>query len=163
MKTLLLVRHAKSSTGDFSMADFDRPLSERGKKDAAEMAQKLFKNNITIDTFVSSPAKRAKKTCKYFCDAYGSGYDNIHYIDKLYLAPWEVFTEVISGFPGSYNHVALFSHNNGITEFANMLCNNVNIDEMPTCYVFAVEADITDWKDFNPAKKNFLFFTHPKK
>ncbi len=161
MKTLLLIRHAKSRAGDFSVADFDRPLSERGKRDAPEMAQRLLAKKIRPDAFVSSPAKRTRTTCKYFCDAYGVSHEDIHYIDKLYLASPEIFFEVISGFPSSYNHVAVFSHNNGISEFANLLCDDVMVDEMPTCAVFAVETDISDWKDFRKAQKKFLYFVYP--
>lgn len=161
MKTLLLIRHAKSRAGDFSVADFDRPLSERGKRDAPEMAQRLLSKKIKPDAFVSSPAKRARTTCKYFCDAYGVSHEDIHYIDKLYLASPETFFEVITGFPSSYNHVAVFSHNNGISEFANLLCDDVMVDEMPTCSVFAVEAPITEWRDFADSPKKFLLFMSP--
>ena len=62
MKTLYIIRHAKSSWGDFSLPDFERPLNERGKKDAPEMAKRLLDKKINIDAFVSSPAKRAKST-----------------------------------------------------------------------------------------------------
>ena len=67
MRQLLLIRHAKSDWGDFSLPDFDRPLNERGKRDAPVMAQRLLDKKITIDAFVSSPAKRAKKNSQSFC------------------------------------------------------------------------------------------------
>ena len=66
MKTLLLVRHAKSSWDNFQLADFERPLNDRGKKDAPVMAKKIKERKIKIDRFVSSPAKRAKKTATIF-------------------------------------------------------------------------------------------------
>ena len=61
MKTLILVRHAKSSWDSPGLSDFDRPLNERGKADAPEMAGRLKEKKINVDLFVSSPAKRAKK------------------------------------------------------------------------------------------------------
>ena len=66
MKTLFIIRHAKSSWDIATLNDFDRSLNERGKKDAPIMAQRLLDKKITIDSFVSSPAKRAKKNCRIF-------------------------------------------------------------------------------------------------
>ena len=69
-KQLLLIRHAKSSWDDFSINDFDRPLNERGKKDAPVMAKRLLDKGIAIDAFISSPAKRAKKTAEIIAKEY---------------------------------------------------------------------------------------------
>ena len=162
MKTLYIIRHAKSSWGDFTLPDFDRPLNERGKTDAPVMAKRLLAKKIRIDAFVSSPAKRAKKTCKLFCNEYGVKEDKIIFIDRLYLAHAEMFFEVIKGLDEHYKHIAIFAHNPGITDFANRLCKDVHIDEMPTCGIFAVEAAITSWKDLTDAENNFLFFDYPK-
>jgi len=71
MKILLLIRHAKSSWDDISVTDFDRPLNERGKKDAPMMARRLSDKKIKIDAFVASPAKRAKKTAVFFAKEFG--------------------------------------------------------------------------------------------
>ena len=67
MKTLLIIRHAKSSCDITTLNDFDRALNERGKKDAPVMAQRLVDKHINIEAFVTSPAKRAKKTAEFFC------------------------------------------------------------------------------------------------
>lgn len=163
MKTLYIIRHAKSGWGDFSLPDFDRPLNDRGKKDAPEMAGRLKGNNIIIDAFVSSPAKRARKTCKLFCEVYDYPEDNIRYVDALYLAPAETIFEVTAALDNRYSHVAIFAHNPGVTDFANRLTGQVHIDEMPTCGIFAVEAAIDNWQDFRHAEKRFLFFDYPKK
>ena len=162
MKTLLIIRHAKSSWANIGEKDFDRPLNERGKKDAPEMAEKLLSQHVPIDAFVSSPAKRAKKTCKAFMEVYGVEKENILLVDELYNAQASTFYQVVSNLNKESNHIALFSHNPGISEFANSLCNGVDIDDMPTCAVFAVEIPIDDWKDFASAEKKFLFFKYPK-
>ena len=70
MKTVFLIRHAKSDWGEPSLSDFDRPLNERGKKDAPVMAQRLLDKKIKIDAFISSPAKRAGKTARIFAKEY---------------------------------------------------------------------------------------------
>ena len=162
MKKLYLIRHAKSSWGDFSLPDFERPLNERGKADAPEMAKRLLSKNIIIDAFVCSPAKRAKKTCRLFCREYDVNEDNIIIIESLYNAHAETFFEVAAALDNRYDHVAIFSHNPGITDFVNRLCKDVQIDDMPTCGIFAVEIAIENWIDFKKAEKKFLFFDYPK-
>jgi phosphohistidine phosphatase len=163
MKRLFIIRHAKSSLGDFNLADFDRPLNERGKTDAPVMAKRLLAKKMKPDAFVSSPAKRAKKTCSIFCNEFHVKEDKIILVEKLYLAPAVIFFEVIKDLNNKFEQVAIFAHNPGVTEFANLLCNDVQIDNMPTCSIFAVEADIEKWKDFKEAEKKFLFFDYPKK
>lgn len=162
MKTLYLIRHAKSSWGDFSLPDFERPLNERGKKDAPEMAKRLLNKKVIIDAFVSSPAKRAKKTCRLFCAEYEFNEEKIIFIDQLYNASVETFFKVAESLEDKYDRVAVFSHNPGITDFVNRLCKDVMIDEMPTCAIFAVEIATESWKDFRNAEKKFLFFDYPK-
>jgi len=80
MKTLLVIRHAKSSWEIATISDFERSLNERGKKDVPVMAQRLLDKKIAIDAFVSSPAKRAKKTAELFCNAYNKNKEDIRQI-----------------------------------------------------------------------------------
>lgn len=161
-KTLLIIRHAKSSWDISNLTDFERPLNERGKKDAPEMAARLNKRNIKVDAFVSSPAKRAKKTAELFCAALQHPAESIQLISKLYHAGEAIFFEVVLSLDNSANTVAIFSHNPGITEFVNLLTDDTRIDNMPTCSVFAVKVFTNNWADFKKAKKEMLFFDFPK-
>lgn len=161
MKQLLLIRHAKSSWTDFSVKDFDRPLNDRGKRDAPVMAKRLLEKEITVDAFVASPAKRAKKTAEYFAGAYNRKKSEIIFADELYLATPSVFESVIAQISDEYSTIAVFSHNNGITDYANTL-TDTRIDEMPTCAIFAVKAEVNSWKEFTDANKQFWFFDYPK-
>jgi phosphohistidine phosphatase len=161
MKTLILVRHAKSSWDQPGLSDFDRPLNERGKKDAPEMAERLKEKGIKVDRFVSSPAKRAKRTARYFAEEFGVDKDDIKLVEDLYLATPEAFSSAILNLNDKDEAVALFAHNPGITEFASSL-TNVKIDDMPTCAMFAVQAETDKWKEFEKAEKKFLFFDYPK-
>lgn len=161
LKTLLIIRHAKSDQSFFGN-DFERPLNERGKKDAPLIAKRLLDRNIIIDAFVSSPAKRAKKTAELFCETYKNNIDDIVFIAALYHAPAREFYEVIKNLDDDLNTVAIFAHNPGITYFVNELVSNVRIDNMPTCAVFSVQANISHWKEFAKATKEFLFFDYPK-
>ena len=161
MKQLLLVRHAKSSWDDASLSDFDRPLNDRGKKDAPEMAKRLSDKKIAIDRFVSSPAKRARQTCKYFAREFDVKKKDVALEPRLYEATEANFYEVIKSFKDKWDSVAIFSHNPGITAFANSL-TTTRVDDMPTCSVFGVKVDVKKWKDFREAKKEFLFLDYPK-
>ena len=160
-KQLLLVRHAKSSWDDFSIQDFDRPLNERGKKDAPMMAKRLLKRDIEIDAFISSPAKRARKTAEAFAKEYDEKKGDIIFIDELYLASPPVLSDVIKKVDDRYKTIAVFSHNEGITQFANGL-TDTRTDNIPTRGVFAVKIKTKDWKEFEEAEKEFWFFDYPK-
>jgi len=162
-KTLLIIRHAKSSWDDISLSDFERPLNDRGKTDAPKMASRLRKRKIEIDAFISSPARRAKKTAEYFIKEFGEKADDIILVSALYDAATNNFSDTIKDIDDKYKSAAIFSHNPGITAFANQLVDKANIDNMPTCSIFAVKANVEKWKDFAKAKKDFLFFDYPKK
>src|SRR5687768_14565502 len=99
MKTVLLVRHAKSSWDDISLSDFDRPLNDRGKKNAPEMAERLSNKDVPIDAFISSPAKRAKKTAEVFAKAYKHDKEDVILVPSLYEAQPENFLKAIEDAP----------------------------------------------------------------
>lgn len=159
MKQLLLVRHAKSSWDDPSMTDFDRPLNERGKKNAPEMAIRLHDKGLRPDLLVSSPAKRAKQTAKAFASVFGL--NDVQFLDRLYHPATAIFLEVIQSLPEHSRMTAIFSHNPGITDFANML-SGFHIDNIPTSGIVGVQADIQSWSDFDPSSSKFWFFDYPK-
>jgi len=161
-KQLLLIRHAKSSWDDFSIKDFDRPLNGRGKKDAPVMAKRLLDKEITIDAFIASPAKRARKTAELFAKEYKGEKDNIIFFEELYLAATSNFLDVISKTDDRFKTIAIFSHNEGITDFANSL-TDTRIDNIPTCGIFAIKLKAKHWSDFAEAEKEFWFFDSPKK
>lgn len=161
MKQLLLIRHAKSDWNDSSIDDIDRPLNERGKRDAPAMAHRLLDKKINIDAFISSPAKRAKKTASVFAKELNHDKEELTLVNELYLAGEENFYKVISDVSNKFDTIAIFSHNPGITDFANQL-TDARIDNIPTCGIFAVTVDCKHWNDFRHAKKEFWFFDYPK-
>lgn len=161
MKTLIIVRHAKSDWKDASLEDRERPLNDRGKRDAPLMAKRLRDKGQTIDLFLSSSAKRAKKTAAYFAEEYGKAKEAVVIAPDLYEPGVPSFNKTIAGLNNQYNTVALFSHNPGITDFVNTL-TNTHIDNMPTCAVFAVMATTDNWAGFKESEKSLLFFDYPK-
>ena len=162
MKTLLLIRHAKSSWDSAALEDFERPLNERGKNDAPRMARQLLKNKVKIDAFVSSPAKRARKTAEFFIEAYNRKEKEIILVPELYEATVKNFKVVVGVLDEDNDTVAIFSHNPGITSFANTL-TDLTIDNMPTCSIFAVKSLANSWPAFLEDKREFWFFDFPKK
>jgi phosphohistidine phosphatase len=161
MKQLLLIRHAKSDWNAPSSGDFDRPLNERGKRDAPAMAQRLLDKKIKIDAFVSSPAKRARKTAAIFAKEYNRDKDEVILIEDLYTLPAGTFEEVISKLDDNFTTVAIFSHNPAITDFANQL-TDTRIDNIPTCGIFAITLKAKNWSDFKTSNKEFWFADYPK-
>ncbi len=161
MKHLLLTRHAKSSWDFINLDDFDRPLNERGKRDAPAMAKRLFKKDINIDLFVSSPAVRALTTAGHFAEAYDQKHKHIVQVPELYEASVATFYKVVAGLDNDVKSVALFSHNPGITDFVNSF-KLAFVDNIPTCGVFAIKIPIKKWSDFKDAPKEFWFFDYPK-
>jgi len=161
MKQLLLIRHAKSSWDDPALSDFDRPLNERGKRDAPTMAKRLADKKVKIDAFVSSPAKRAKQTTKHFTKELDLKKNKIVFEAGLYEAGEENFYQVVENLKNKWDNVAIVSHNPGITSFANSL-TETRIDDMPTSSVFAIKIDEDKWTKFRTAKKEFWFFDFPK-
>ncbi|HSC54599.1 MAG TPA: histidine phosphatase family protein [Phnomibacter sp.] len=161
MKSILLIRHAKSSWDSPTMKDFDRPLNERGLKDAPMMAQRMLDRKVKLDAIISSTAKRAFTTATFFAKAHQQKESDIKRIDKLYHAMPPVFEEVVAEISPAHNTVAIFSHNPGITEFANLL-GVARIDNMPTCGILGVHFLCDDWQQAMQSEKRFWLFDYPK-
>lgn len=161
LKQLFIIRHAKSSWSLPGQDDFDRPLNDRGMRDAPMMAERLLAKNIGIDLVVSSPANRALTTATFFADAYQLDKQHRKTVRSLYHAAPSVFYDVIESLDDIYQSVAIFSHNPGITAFMNEL-SDARIDNMPTCGVFAIRSPIHHWKDFKEGIHQFWFFDYPK-
>ena len=157
---LYVVRHAKSSWAEPWMADFDRPLNDRGEKDAPEMALRIQSKGIKPDLIISSPAKRAKTTALAFASQLGYAEKSILYKDNIYEADVETIFSIIRDIPSSYSHVFLFGHNPTFTYFVNELAD-VRIDNIPTCGVAAIV--ITgEWSEAGAESGSLVWFDYPK-
>jgi phosphohistidine phosphatase len=161
MKTLLIIRHAKSSWDNINTPDIERPLNDRGRKDAPAMARRVIKAGIHPDRLVSSPARRARHTAELFAREFHVKETDIVILNELYHAQPVTFQQVIGGLDDADQTVALFSHNPGITAFVNTL-SSVRLDNMPTCSVFAIKCEAPSWSEFLSGDRKFLFFDSPK-
>jgi phosphohistidine phosphatase len=156
MKTLILIRHAKSDWPE-DTDDFDRPLSQKGILDADKMSHFLKEKKIEIEKFFSSPALRTLSTCEIFNKEYQI---EMEPLQKLYNSSDTNFENITLGLDDQLKNVALFSHNNGISNFANSMSEEMFM--FPTCGVAGFEIDCDSWSDFHSAKKKLIFFYEPK-
>jgi phosphohistidine phosphatase len=162
MRTLLLVRHAKSSWDDPALSDKERPLNKRGKDDAPKMGKLLKKRDFQPDLIVSSPAKRAYSTAKRIAKELDYRKNNIETDEALYMADTEDFISVIKNIDDNINNLMLFSHNYGITYFANFISGS-EIDNIPTCGLVRIDFEMESWKQITETKGKLIYFEYPKK
>lgn len=141
MRRLLLVRHAKSSWGDPTLPDRERPLNERGKRDSPKMGRRLAALGVDPDVILSSPARRALKTARILAEELGYRLEDIRVDDRLYAAEAEVLLKVIRELGDAKLCVMLVGHNPELTELAHRYSSGIT--HLPTCAVaeFAFAAD----------------------
>lgn len=161
MKLLTLVRHAKSSWED-DLPDFERPLNERGERDAPEMGRRLARAEPAVDHWVSSPAKRAARTAEVLTEAVGFPKERIAWDDRIYEATPGVLLEVVRDLPDAAGHAALVGHNPAFTDFANLL-GGLSIDNVPTCGAVRLRLPVDAWAEVDPGLAELVGFDHPKK
>lgn len=161
MKRIYIVRHAKSSWGDLSLADIDRPLNKRGKKDAPNMGAKCKELGYIPELLISSNANRAMATAKIFCKALGFEDDKLSYENTLYHAPEDTYLSVCFGLDDDVNSVMMFGHNPGITYLANSVSENY-IDNVPTCGVLVIDSTIEKWDELDFSNCRLKDFIYPK-
>lgn len=162
MKTLYLIRHAKSSWKDSSLPDIDRPLNSRGKRDAPFMGKVLFQKDVQPDLLVSSPAKRARKTAVAFARALDYPKAQIQIDPAIYEASIEDLFKVIRAWADDLSSVLLFGHNMTYTMLANLYANP-SLDNVPTTGIVAIQFEINKWDAVTTHNGQMLFFEYPKK
>ena len=162
MKTLCVVRHAKSSWEDPFLDDIDRPLNNRGRRDAPRMGKKLKEQGLTPDLILSSPAERALSTSILLAEMLGYPVTKIHTNSKLYHASEEDVLSIVQSLNDANDEVTLVGHNPGLTDFVNSLNGELVTDNMPTCGVLGIRLPVSSWKDVDWGKGELLFFDFPK-
>lgn len=162
MKTLYLIRHAKSSWDFPELSDFERPLNKRGLRDAPFMGMILREKQIAPTLFLSSPAKRALATAQLFANAMNYPSERIVVEPRIYEASRETLLEVIQSLPDDLDSVAVFCHNPAVTQLANFLSDK-RLENVPTCGVFSVGLESPTWRTLGQGKCQFRFFLYPKK
>ncbi|MBF8257817.1 MAG: phosphoglycerate mutase family domain protein [Actinobacteria bacterium] len=163
MKTVVLVRHAKSSWKDTSLKDFDRPLNKRGERDAPLMGKKLKERRVMPDLILSSPAKRAKKTATCIAEEIGYPKNKILYNDKMYHSGGRVLLEIVRNQDDEHGTIMLFGHNPDLGDLAEMLLDSDPVYAIPTTGVYCIRFDVDSWKDIREGNGEVVFFDYPKR
>jgi len=161
MKTIYLVRHAKSSWSNPRLSDFNRPLNKRGKRDAPFMGEQLEEMEINPDLIISSPAKRAKKTALHIAEKISYPTKKIILKDEIYDASEKTLLNLIKKVDDKIESLMIFAHNPGLTQLNNYISKKY-IDNIPTCGIVALESE-NKWSDVGKNSCKFLFFEYPKK
>ena len=148
MKTFILVRHAKSSWDYPELSDKERPLNNRGKRDAPRMAALLKDLYPDLETFYSSPAKRAHTTALEFVSAYNIDPHSISIETDLYFGDESDIMDIVNNAPNNIDTLAIFSHNPTSTYFINGFEGGA-IDNLPTCGVAIFKSTAQAWNAVN--------------
>lgn len=153
MKSLLLLRHAKSSWKDPERPDHDRPLNQRGKRDAPRMGAFLAAQRLVPDLILTSTARRARKTAKHA--ARRCGYpQRPRRMASLYLADAGELIDVLQTVPGKVARVLLVGHNPGLEELIEQLTGSA--ERLSTGALAQIELPIATWSDLTPETRGTL-------
>ncbi|MFK5879121.1 MAG: histidine phosphatase family protein [Flavobacteriaceae bacterium] len=151
MKTLYIVRHAKSSWKYEGISDCDRPLKKRGINDAYLMSKILKEKINRPHVFVSSSANRALHTAIIFSNEFKYPLSNLKISKSLYSFSDGYLVKTIKALDNGFDSAIIFSHNHGINDFVNSFGNKF-IQNVPTCGIVAIKFDTKHWKSIKKGK-----------
>ena len=153
MKTLLIMRHAKSSWNHPELSDYDRPLNGRGKRDAPRMGKHLRQEGLIPDMILTSSAKRARSTANRVVKA--SGYaGKLKKLNALYDAALGAYFKTLQVLPEKYQHVMVVGHNPTMEQLVNHLTGHIK--PMPTAALAHIELPIERWDTLDLYTKGTL-------
>ena len=161
MKTLYIVRHAKSSWDHPGLADHERPILEKGKNRTKLICDYLLENNLTVDLMISSHAVRAHQTASIIADGLNYPEDNIQISTTIYHGDIDSLFNQLFELSNDINSVMLFGHNPTFTSLANYFLAK-KIDWLPTSAIVSIEFDTDKWENFINARKKVKFVITPR-
>jgi phosphohistidine phosphatase len=159
MKTLLLLRHAKSSWASPELRDFDRPLNQRGLKAAPLMGKFMRKRKITPDLIISSPAVRARMTAALVIEN-GELRTDLRFDERIYEADVETLLKVISQIDEAAETVVIVGHNPGLQELLKALTDEEH--EFPTAALAQISLKLDNWSAVQPKSGRLRWIVTPK-
>ena len=159
MKRLYVLRHAKSSWDDSSLADYDRPLNERGKETAPFMGSVMRERGYLPDVVLASPAKRAAKTAKLTMETAGFNRE-ITFVEQIYEASPQTLAKVLSGVDDTANAAMIVGHNPGMEGVIRFLTGES--EAMPTAGLAVIDLNIDKWSDISHETGKLVEVLRPK-
>ena len=161
MKTLYLVRHAKSSWNNANLSDHDRPLNHRGERDAPRMGKRLQKRKPQPETILSSSAVRAQTTAHILAQAIGFPESEIVIDERLYGAEPKDVVSIVGELDNALDCAMVVGHNPTFTGLVNAL-GQCEIDNVPTCGVAILTFSTKTWKNIAKVGGTLVEFDYPK-
>lgn len=146
MKTLLLMRHAKSSWSDAGLQDTERPLNKRGEKDAPRMGKLIRDEKLCPDSILSSTAVRAARTAQIVAEKCGYG-GEIQLLDELYMAEPPVYIAALKALPDEVQTVLVVGHNPGLEGLLQLLV--AKVESLPTGAIAHIQVPVRTWQAFD--------------
>lgn len=163
MKTVILVRHAKSSWKDPDRKDIDRPLNKRGKRDAPFMGVRLKERRVRPDLILCSPAKRARQTARIVAEAIGYPLRKIRFEKAIYHSTAQTLLEILKKQDDASGTIMMFGHNPGFSVLADLLLKDGPAQHMPTTGVYCIRFGVDRWGDVTEGNGDCEFFDYPKR
>jgi phosphohistidine phosphatase len=169
MKTILLLRHAKSDWGDSELTDFDRPLAKRGLNDAPLMGEVLKDFAHVPDLILSSPALRAKQTAELAAEACGYK-KSIQWVESFYMGGCDDTLAILQKLPDTVERVLYVGHNPTLEELAATLLSADMGEEwrdewavrIPTAGLICLDINVLEWATLEPGEAVLRWFLIPK-
>ena len=161
MKTLYLIRHAKSDWSIENLLDIDRPLNARGYHNAHQMSMIVKEEKFLPDLIISSPAIRAISTALIFSRNLDYNPSKIAIKKSLYESSLEDYTNCVSAISEDYKSVMIFGHNPIITDCANCLTTSF-AEEIPTTGIVGIQSKSPKWKSILDQLNELIYFDFPK-
>lgn len=159
MKTLFIMRHAKSSWDDPALADFERPLNERGLKTAPFMGAVMAEYDLAPELIVSSPAMRARQTAELVREPAAADAE-IRFDERIYEASAQRLLEVVSEIEDRFDAAMIVGHNPGFENLVRVLTGK--IEAMPTAALAVVDLEIDSWQEIAVETGNLRKLIRPK-
>jgi phosphohistidine phosphatase len=162
MKHLILLRHAKSSWKNPALDDADRPLAERGERDAPRMGERLKARGAQPTLLLTSPARRALRTAEIVGRALGLGQERSRTVAELYLASPDEIRGVVAAQDDAHDCLLLVGHNPGLTELVNELLPGLALDNLPTAGVVGIDLAASTWTAAARMRGRLSYLDYPK-
>ena len=160
-RTLVLLRHAKSSWADSALGDYDRPLNKRGRRDAPEMADRLRRRGLAPDLILTSGALRTRQTAAALVAALDLDESRLAHDSALYLASEERLLRRIQALDDGLRQVVLVAHNPGLTELVRRL-GVADLENLPTCGYAEFSLALESWGLVGPQSARLVRLDYPK-
>jgi phosphohistidine phosphatase len=161
MKSLYIMRHAKAAQHHTAPTDFERVLTERGEREAYEMALRLYQKNQSLDLIISSPAARTKRTSEILAEAMKMNLAEIHYNKSIYESTIETITKIVSELNNVYNTIMLVGHNPTLTYMVEHYSQK-RLDNLPTAGMYLIEFDTNNWEETANGNGELIWVDWPK-